>query len=146
MQLPLKKVTPSIPATPLSKLRSCQARHPISPLVEDLVGGSSPFQQKGCGGCTLWKIYQNNTYRKELNCLHPDDQPRVQEKQYQPRHHNSILCKVGRYIYGDSKQSQKKKVSQNKSRLQFSYRNLSNGDHMRAPILFERERSHYLKR
>ena len=42
----IKKVNPSFPAAPLSKLRSCQA----PPLLENLVGASTPpTQQKG--GC-----------------------------------------------------------------------------------------------
>ena len=66
---PLKKVTPSFPATPPLKLRSCQASLP--PLFENMVGASTPTppppptttpppptittttSRKGAG-CTLW--------------------------------------------------------------------------------------------
>ena len=88
LQPPLKKVTPSFPATPLSKLRSCQA-----PLFENLVVGSTlppSLQQKGGGGvhtmkaarlvyitmiiplltssCTLKSPY-NNTQKLKYNSL-----------------------------------------------------------------------------
>ena len=43
-----KKLSPSFPATPLSKLRSCQA-----PLFENLVGGSTLLPSRKDGGCTL---------------------------------------------------------------------------------------------
>ena len=40
--------SPSFPATPLEKLRSCQA--PLLPLFENLVGGSTPPTPHGKGG------------------------------------------------------------------------------------------------
>ena len=51
-------------------------------------------------------------------------------------------CKVGSYVYGNSKQSQKKKESQNKLRLQFSYKKLSNGENVTAQILFKKSKSY----
>ena len=50
LQSPLKKVTPSFPATPSQKLRSCQVP---PPLFENLVGGSTPpAERRGCTLCT----------------------------------------------------------------------------------------------
>ena len=45
----LKKATPFLLASPLSKLRSCQA-----PLFENLVGGSTPPSRRGCALCDFW--------------------------------------------------------------------------------------------
>ena len=58
IETPLKKVTPSFPATPVSKLRSCQA-----PLFENLVGGSTPSsplppaERGGGGGGGVHSLY-----------------------------------------------------------------------------------------
>ena len=83
----------------------------------------------------LKNIYQSNTYRKDLNWSHFDDEPRVQEKQqvkdqqsciivfvacltipssnkgHQPRHDNSIPYMGIWEIYRDTKEPLEKETS-----------------------------------
>ena len=61
---PLKKVIPSFPATPFSKLSSCQA-----PLFEYLVGGSTHQQKEGGDAHYEKRIYQDTQLKAELNDL-----------------------------------------------------------------------------
>ena len=90
-------------------------------------------------------IYQSNTYRKDLNQVHFDDEPRVQERQqvqdqlssisvfaayltipsrnleHQLSHDNNISFMAIWLIYRDTEQPQEKEISYNESRLQFSW-------------------------
>ena len=94
----------------------------------------------------LTNIYQSNTYREDLNWLDFDNEPRVQEKQqvndqqfcvfifaacvtisssnqrHQPRLDNIIPYMDVWQIYRDIEQPRGKETSQNKLKLQFSWR------------------------
>ena len=95
----------------------------------------------------LRNIYQSsNTYRNDLNWPQFNDEPGVQEKQqvkdqqpfifvfvaclaipsnnqrHQPRYDNSIPYMGVQQIYRDTEQPQEKETSQNKLKLQFSWR------------------------
>ena len=104
------------------------------------------------------KTYLSNTYRKDLNWLHFDDEPMVQERQqvkdqrscisifvpyptilssnqeHQHRHENSIPYVVVCQIYRYTEQSQEKESLQNESRLQYCGDSFSNRDNARANL------------
>ena len=105
-----------------------------------------------------FKQYQINTYRKDLNWLHFDNEPRFQDQQQvknqqsyvsnfvaylkypsssqnnQLRCNNSTICKSVGQLYRDKKQSQKKETSKNKLRLRFFEGSFNNRHNVRASI------------
>ena len=104
-------------------------------------------------------------YRKDLNCLHFDDKPRVQQRQlaldhqsyipilvayltypsriqeYQPKYHNNIPCKGIWQIYSDKGQPQKKKLRSTNQDSNFLRGSFSNKDQVRGPIQFTRKKN-----
>ena len=76
LQPPLKKVTPSFPATPLLKLRSCQ----VPSLFENLVGGSIPPTPKQKGRVHTMHIINPTLFVDVLSSILTKQEKRKQFK------------------------------------------------------------------